>query len=448
MADLRERFAALDALDVPDVLSRARTIGPRPPDPERTPTYRRVGPLVLALALAVVAIVLFARVLDHRARPANTPTPTEFGSPTDRAVIGYTGVDPRDNSGDLVARDPDTGAVRTLVTAAQLSPPGGIGPLIGSAAWSADGRWVAFEIVACGGGVGNAHGLGGLWVTNGAGVPRQLTRPCEDPAAVRYDYPWAWSPTRSELAVVRASAGGESLYLVDAATGDRTDLGETVGGEVGSLAWSPDGRRIAYVTYGVAGRRGALHSVAVDGRHDSVLATLPGVVYWLPGESGGLQWSPDGSHIAIEVWDGHRYDLYVADADGSHLLDLAEHIGVLDGEGEGPDMSWSPDGSAIAWVSSAGAGARYRLQIWTASASGDSRTKLFESAPVLRSKPLSHLGPVWSPDGTQVAFEHDGAPGRAAWLVANADGSGDVHPIDELRYRSWRGGWYFCGCYG
>lgn len=34
MTDLRERFQALDTLDVPDVMTRARRIGPKAPDPE------------------------------------------------------------------------------------------------------------------------------------------------------------------------------------------------------------------------------------------------------------------------------------------------------------------------------------------------------------------------------------------------------------------------------
>jgi hypothetical protein len=35
-----------------------------------------------------------------------------------------------------------------------------------------------------------------------------------------------------------------------------------------------------------------------------------------------------------------------------------------------------------------------------------------------------------------------------SYLVANADGTGDIHEIDELQCRSWRGGWYFCEYYG
>jgi len=58
-------------------------------------------------------------------------------------------------------------------------------------------------------------------------------------------------------------------------------------------------------------------------------------------------------------------------------------------------------------------------------------------------------GPVWSPDGSQISFETE-PPGDVphAYLVVNADGTGDPTEIDGLTYLSWGGGWYFCFCYG
>lgn len=56
--------------------------------------------------------------------------------------------------------------------------------------------------------------------------------------------------------------------------------------------------------------------------------------------------------------------------------------------------------------------------------------------------------PVWSSDGAQIAFGSATTDGEAVWLVTNADGAGDAREIDELRYLSWRGGGYFCRCYG
>lgn len=57
---------------------------------------------------------------------------------------------------------------------------------------------------------------------------------------------------------------------------------------------------------------------------------------------------------------------------------------------------------------------------------------------------------MWSPDGSQIAFEtDDGVTGHPpGHLVVNADGTSDPREIDELKYLSWLGGWYFCFCYG
>jgi Tol biopolymer transport system component len=94
--------------------------------------------------------------------------------------------------------------------------------------------------------------------------------------------------------------------------------------------------------------------------------------------------------------------------------------------------------------------ARDKLQIWSGSPDGSAQVLVFASTSSSR-RGIGLSGvPVWSPDGTRIAFQYsptlEGDEG--VLLIANADGSGDVHEIDELKYRGWRGGWYFCQCYG
>ena len=392
--------------------------------------------------------------LDERARPADRPTATPTGTALRRGgeVITFPGEGSR-SEGDLVAQDPDTGEERTLVAAeALIRHPlhsevyrrvknGEVVDLdivsfltIGSAAWSADGRWVAYQIVTCLGGFNDDEaGEGGLWVTNGVDEPRQLTRPClENPDLHAM---WAWSPVGAQLAV----ADGDALGLIDPATGDRTDLGDAAA-DVTTLTWSPDGTRIVYGTMG-----GSVYSVGVSGGDHSALASSLGESVGGVGVSGfGIGWSPDGARIAVQAVQASDSDsLYLMNADGSGLRQLAEGLEVQSVY-LSPGLSWSPDGTRMAYATSGGPKGR-RVQIWTASPDGSNPSRLYESAPA----PIDSAGsPVWSADGARIAFKIETTDGEAVWLVANADGTGDAREIDELRYLSWRGGWYFCGCYG
>jgi Tol biopolymer transport system component len=166
----------------------------------------------------------------------------------------------------------------------------------------------------------------------------------------------------------------------------------------------------------------------VDGGEHSLLARSVGYVY---GIGPGIKWSPDGAHILITA-------SYLVNANGSDLREL----------GGGDDVtgsSWSPDGSRFAYATFSGGPEERTLQIWTQRPDGSAPSLVFESAPA----PFEWGGgPVWSPDGAQIAFVEYMTRWKAVWLVANADGTGDIREIDELLYESWDGGSYFCECYG
>src|SRR5215217_3985625 len=109
----------------------------------------------------------------------------------------------------------------------------------------------------------------------------------------------------ARLAVVEASDDRQTLVVVDAATGDRTHLGETAG-DVGSVAWSPDGSQIAYGAVPTGSRYanspdGSVYSVDVGGGDHVPLASSVGTVS--VGEEGsGIRWSPDGTRIAVTAF--------------------------------------------------------------------------------------------------------------------------------------------------
>jgi Tol biopolymer transport system component len=302
-------------------------------------------------------------------------------------------------AGRLVAVDPDTGESRIIVDVEQTER------RIGNAAWSPDGRWVAYD-----------HYGRGLWVVNAERETRQL--------AVGF-VSWTWSPTAPQLAMVRDSR----LTVVDASTGRQTDLGSVVG-DASAPVWSPDGTRILY-----GARGGSLYSVDVGGGDHSLLVRLPGE------NSMDVEWSPDSAYLAImhDLEPGGRR-LYVMNADGSRVRVLLDNF-------EPGGFAWSPDGTGLTYAAFSGR----ELRIWTVSLDG--------SAPSLVASVTNDICcrsfPVWSPDGSQIAFR----TGRSvqppkvnvrdgSFVMINSDGTGDVRTIDELTYRSWSGGSYHCHCYG
>lgn len=105
------------------------------------------------------------------------------------------------------------------------------------------------------------------------------------------------SPDGSKIAYVRlatdvmADKAVPSIWLVDVATGRQVPLVAGPGAHR-SPRWSPDGKRIAYVSSN--GASPELHVRWLDGGADSNLTVLPEA-------PGGIAWSPDGKSIAFAM---------------------------------------------------------------------------------------------------------------------------------------------------
>ena len=109
------------------------------------------------------------------------------------------------------------------------------------------------------------------------------------------------------------------------------------------------------------------------------------------GEPLNLSVSPSGNQIAFEELGGN---LKVASADLVVVLDL----------GRGHRPRWSPDGEWIVFVRSEDDGYRITASdLYAARADGSSVVQLTETTGRVESNP------DWSPDGTRIAFDADGA---------------------------------------
>ncbi len=191
------------------------------------------------------------------------------------------------------------------------------------------------------------------------------------------------------------------LYLADATTGKRiTRLTKsTLNPEMEELrfgysqsAFSPDGRLLAFT----AQRKGKDVLYIYDLRRKRVVRWIDVPLQTMLSPS----WSPDGRRIVFSGQQNGTSDLYVVDADGQHLERLTQDVfGDL-------QPQWSPDGRYIVFATERGPQSDL-----TELRFGDWRLALydFETAEVtqLPGQAGKNLNPMWSPDGTSIAFISD-----------------------------------------
>ena len=169
--------------------------------------------------------------------------------------------------------------------------------------------------------------------------------------------------------------GNSEIYVMDTDGGNQERLTYNPT-EDGDSSWSPDGKRIAFVS----NRNGGFIQVYVmDADGNNTMRLTDGV--W----DEDPDWSPDGQKIAFTSRpDGMAAHISVMDADGNNLSKLEDNAS---------DPSWSPDGKEIVFVSW-----RDRSdEIYSIGADGNGLRKVTND--------LAAKGaPAWSPDGKRIAY--------------------------------------------
>ena len=124
-----------------------------------------------------------------------------------------------------------------------------------------------------------------------------------------------------------------------------------------------------------------------------------------PGDSvSDPRWSPDGSKFAVTK-RGSEDVLYIVNADGTGLTRLTDYPAA----DVGP--VWSPDGAEIAFLSDRDV--QLTFDVYVMNADGSNVTRLTT---------VGANSFAWSPDGSRIAFASSCPPGGIH--VINADGSG------------------------
>ncbi|MGH8530876.1 MAG: Tol-Pal system beta propeller repeat protein TolB [Nevskiales bacterium] len=149
-----------------------------------------------------------------------------------------------------------------------------------------------------------------------------------------------------------------------------------------SPAWSPDGTKIAYVTFDIDAGKSLLQIQDLASGGTELISDRAGI-------NGAPAWSPNGRHLAMTLSTRGNPDVYVYDV-RSRKLNAITQSPAIDTE-----PAWSPDGNYLVYTSDRGG----RAQIYRAPAQGGKEERLtFEGK--------SNTRAVYSPDGENIAMVH------------------------------------------
>jgi hypothetical protein len=215
---------------------------------------------------------------------------------------------------------------------------------------------------------------------------------------------------RNQAPIMSATASGAGI---PSAGGGSTEPGVEVIGDVTSdPVRSPDGNQIVF-----GARGGTLYVMGLRSEEPSLVVRLPGENLDSVDE---IEWAPDGAHLAImndlEPGGGR---LYVMKANGAGIRVILDDYGPA-------GLAWSPDGRTLAYATD-GRGEPDRL-----------RTVSVEGRPFTVAVSDRISDPVWSPDGSRIAFVGSTGGGRDCYVI-DAAGTGPKREIDERTYLDWGG---------
>jgi TolB protein len=182
----------------------------------------------------------------------------------------------------------------------------------------------------------------------------------------------------TRLAYVRRE-GKQQVLLIADSDGENAQPALRSNESIISPAWSPDGNRLAYVSFETGKAVVYVHELATGKR--SVVANYR-------GSNSSPAWSPDGNRLAVVLTKDGGSQIYTANVDGSGLKRITR-TGTINTE-----PSFSADGRHIYFTSDRGGSAQiYRIAV---DSSGQPERISFQGRFNAR--------PVVSPNGQFMSF--------------------------------------------
>lgn len=181
----------------------------------------------------------------------------------------------------------------------------------------------------------------------------------------------------SRIAYINKSKGRYALQVADA-DGINPQTVVSSNEAIISPAWSPDGSKIAYVSF--EKKKPIIYVQSLMTGQRLTLANYK-------GNNSAPAWSPDGSKLAIVLTHAANSQVYTINADGTGLKPLTKSSSI------DTEPAWSLDGKWIYFTSDRGG----RAQIYKIpSAGGSAQRVTFEG--------VNNLSPKFSADGKSLAM--------------------------------------------
>ena len=213
-------------------------------------------------------------------------------------------------------------------------------------------------------------------------------------------YP-TWSPDGKKIAFVSNRNGGRiQIWVIDADGKNTIRLTDGVSDQ--HPDWSPDGTKIAYDfllnPWDNDNWKRTIYVIDSDGTNNRQLIKKP-------DPETDPSWSPDGRKIAFRSHSHERPDeIYVMDADGGDIERITH------GGASKAMPAWSPDGSRIAYCTNA--------HIWVMDSDGKNQRLITGNG--------RHRHPTWSPDSETIAFQSHVEHSFSIFTVDAEDGGMDT----------------------
>jgi TolB protein len=147
-----------------------------------------------------------------------------------------------------------------------------------------------------------------------------------------------------------------------------------------SPSWSPDGKKMAYVSF--ERKSAAIYVQTLATGERTRVAEFPGI-------NGAPSWSPDGTRLALTLSKDGSPDIYILNLATRSITKLTKSFAI------DTEPTWSPDGGSIVFTSDRGG----NPQLYIVPSQGGQEKRLTFSGDY-------NAGASFSPDGKSIAMVH------------------------------------------